>query len=125
MGVLICFDAGLHRGEHPATAGSPRADTSGAACACRIGAQRMKIALFMKLDDIDSVMDTLETTVEKLKALPAEKAEEVAYYIDTLSEAPRGRFDDLAGCLSTEEADRLEHAINESSERIEATHPGW
>ncbi|MGJ8638366.1 MAG: hypothetical protein ACSHYA_03145 [Opitutaceae bacterium] len=70
-------------------------------------------------------MNTLETTVEKLKALPAEKLEEVANYIDTLSAAPRGRFDDLAGCLSADEADRLEHAINESSERIEESHQGW
>lgn len=69
-------------------------------------------------------MDALETTVEKLKALPSEKVEEVAHYIESLSETPKGRFDDLAGCLSTDEADRLEHAINESSERIEAPHQG-
>jgi len=74
---------------------------------------------------INSIMDTLETTVEKLKALPSEKVEEVAHYIDSLSGAPKGRFDDLAGCLSAEEADRLEQAINESSERIEAPHQGW
>jgi len=85
----------------------------------------MKVALFVMLDDIDPVMDTLKATVEKLKALPSEKVEEVAHYIDSLSEAPKGRFDDLAGCLSTDEADRLEHAINESSERIEAPHQGW
>jgi|GEM_PF-2183586 len=78
----------------------------------------------MNLDDIDCIMDTLETTVEKLKALPSEKVEKVAHYIDSLSEAPKGRFDDLAGCLSAEEADRLERAINESSERIEAPHQG-
>ena len=79
----------------------------------------------MKRSDIERVMDTLETTVEKLKALPSEKVAEVAHYIDSLSDAPRGRFDDLAGCLSADEADRLEHAINESSERIEAPHQGW
>ena len=70
-------------------------------------------------------MDTLETTVEKLKALPSEKVEEVAHYIDSLSVGTKSRFDDLAGCLTEEEADRLEHAINESSERIEAPHQGW
>jgi len=85
----------------------------------------MKVALFTKLTDIKRIMDTLETTVEKLKALPSEKVEEVAHYIDSLSGASGGRFDDLAGCLSAEEADRLEHAINESSERIEAPHQGW
>jgi len=85
----------------------------------------MKVALLMKLTDIKRIMDTLETTVEKLKALPSEKVEEVAHYIDSLSGASGGRFDDLAGCLSADEADRLEHAINESSERIEAPHPGW
>lgn len=70
-------------------------------------------------------MNILETTVEKLKALPEEKVEVVAHYIDSLSEHPKGRFDDLAGCLTTEEADRLERAINESSERIESAHQGW
>lgn len=79
----------------------------------------------MRLDNIGSRMNTLETTFEKLKALPVEKVEEVAHYIDSLSETPKGRFDDLAGCLSTDEADRLERAINESSERIEAPHQGW
>ena len=70
-------------------------------------------------------MTTLEKTVEKLKALPVDKVEEVALYIDSLSETPKGRFDDLYGCLSKDEANRLEYAINESSERIEASHQGW
>jgi hypothetical protein len=88
----------------------------------------MKIALLMKPGDTRPRMNTLETTFEKLKALPAERVEEVAHYIDSLSDAPEtpaGRFDDLAGCLSADEADRLEHAINESSERIETPHQGW
>ena len=86
---------------------------------------------FTNLADINSIMDTLETTVEKLKALPSEKFEEVAHYIDSLSgapkapKAPKSRFDDLAGCLSADEADRLEHAINESSERIDPPQQGW
>ena len=80
----------------------------------------------MKLNDICLRMDTLETTFEKLKALPSNKVEEVAHFIDSLSRAPKkGRFDDLAGCLSADEADRLEHAINKSSERIESFHQGW
>jgi len=85
----------------------------------------MEVALLKNLRDINPIMNVLETTVEKLKALPADKVEEVAHYIDSLSEAPKGRFDDLSGCLSTDEADRLEHAINESSERIESAHQGW
>jgi len=76
-------------------------------------------------NDIIWAMNTLETTVEKLKALPAEKVEKVAHYIDTLAGVRGGRFDDLCGCLKPEEADRLENAINESSERIEAPHRSW
>ena len=85
----------------------------------------MRVALCMKLNDISPRMNTLEETVEKLKSLPAKKVEEVAHYIDSLSEVPKGRFDDLAGCLNSDEADRLEHAINQSSERIESVHEGW
>jgi len=85
----------------------------------------MKVALFWELNDSGEEMNTLETTVEKLKALPSEKVEEVAHYIDSLTGVPKGRFDDLCGCLSADEADRLEHAIHESSERIEAPHRSW
>lgn len=70
-------------------------------------------------------MSVLEATVEKLKVLPEDKIEAVAHYIDSLSKPTKGRFDDLAGCLTTEEADRIERAINESSERIESSHQGW
>lgn len=70
-------------------------------------------------------MSVLETTVEKLKVLPEDKVAEVARYIETLEDKPKGRFDDLVGCLSEKEADRLENAIDESSERIEKSHDGW
>ncbi len=76
-------------------------------------------------------MSVLEATVEKLKVLPEDKVVAVAHYIDSLSNLPtgrfddKGRFDDLAGCLTTEEADRFERAINESSEGIESGHQGW
>jgi len=85
----------------------------------------MEVALFIKLNDITPRMNTLEETVEKLKSLPPNKVEEVALYIDSLSKVPKGRFDDLSGCLSSDEADRLEHAINQSSEQIESGHEGW
>jgi hypothetical protein len=70
-------------------------------------------------------MSVFEATVAKLKVLPEDKIEAVAHYIDSLSKPTKGRFDDLAGCLTTEEADRFERAINESSERIESGHQGW
>ena len=70
-------------------------------------------------------MTVLENTVEKLKVLPEDKLAAVSHYIDTLSSRPKGRFDNLAGCLTTDEADRLEKAIEESCERIESNHQGW
>lgn len=70
-------------------------------------------------------MSVLEAAVEKLKVLPEDKIEAVAHYIDSLSKTDKGRFDDLAGCLTAEEADRFERAINESSEVIESDHRGW
>jgi hypothetical protein len=69
------------------------------------------------------VMNALETVVEDLKSLSPDKLEAVADYIRSLREP--GRFDDLAGCLSEEEADRLEKAIEESCERVESGHEGW
>jgi len=63
--------------------------------------------------------------MEKLKGLPHDKLEAVSHYIDSLSSKPKGRFDDLAGCLSEEEADRLEKAIEESCERVESSNEGW
>ena len=70
-------------------------------------------------------MTVLESTVEKLKVLPENKLEAVSHYIDTLNSRPKGRFDKLAGCLTEDEADRLEKAIEESCERIESNHQGW
>ncbi len=49
----------------------------------------------------------------------------VSNFIDSLTDSTKGRFDDLAGCLTQEEADRLERAINESSERIDSGQEGW
>jgi hypothetical protein len=70
-------------------------------------------------------MSVLEATVEKLKILSEDKIEAVSHYIDSLSNPPKGRFDDLVGCLTMEEADRFERAISDSSERIESGHQGW
>ena len=70
-------------------------------------------------------MTVLESTVEKLKGLPEDKLEAVSHYIDTLNSRPKGRFDKLAGCLTDDEANRLEKAIEESCERIESNHQGW
>jgi len=70
-------------------------------------------------------MSVLETTVEKLKDLPEDKLQAVSQYIDSLTVKRKGRFDDLAGCLTSEEADRLEKAIIDSSERIESGHKSW
>ena len=61
----------------------------------------MKVALFMIWTIFDCIMDTLETTVEKLKSSASEKVEKSPLITsDSLSEAPKGRFDDLAGCMS-------------------------
>lgn len=64
-------------------------------------------------------MTALESTVEKLKVLPDDKLEAVSHYIDSLSDRPQGRFDDLAGCMKAEEVDKMERAINEVFERID------
>jgi hypothetical protein len=66
------------------------------------------------------IMTALESTVEKLKVLPASKLEAVSHYIDTLNSLLKVRFNNLAGCLTDDEADRLEKAIEESCERIES-----
>ena len=71
------------------------------------------------------IMTALESTVEKLKVLPANKLEAVSHYIDTLNSRPKDRFNNLAGCLTDDEANRLEKAIEESCERIESNHQGW
>lgn len=64
-------------------------------------------------------MTVLESTVEKLKELPENKLEAVSHYIDTLNSRPKGRFDDLAGCMEPGEVDKMECAINEAFERID------
>ena len=70
-------------------------------------------------------MTVLESTLEKLKGLPEEKVAAVADFIDTLESGTSGKFDDLAGCLTSEEADRLEHAIKDTCERIESSSQSW
>lgn len=64
-------------------------------------------------------MTALESTVEKLRILPEDKLEAVSLYIDSLSNRPGGRFDDLAGCMEPEEVDKMKRAINEAFERID------
>ena len=64
-------------------------------------------------------MTVLESTVEKLKVLPEDKLKAVSHYIDTLNSPPKGRFDDLAGCMKPEEVDKMECAINDVFERID------
>ena len=70
-------------------------------------------------------MGALETVVKELKDLPEDKLEAVAEYARSLRKRDSGRFDDLAGCLTSEEADRLEKAIEESCERIESSDQVW
>lgn len=71
-------------------------------------------------------MTLLEATFAKLKELPEEKIQAVSVYIDSLDRAHvRGRFDDLTGCLSAEEADLLDSAIKESCEHVEPGNRGW
>jgi hypothetical protein len=64
-------------------------------------------------------MSVLEDTVEKLKALPKNKVEAVALFIDQLNKAPSGRFDDLCGCVAPEEVGKMEKAINQAFEQID------
>lgn len=64
-------------------------------------------------------MTALESTVEKLKVLPDDKLKAVSLYIDSLINRPNGCFDDLAGCMETEEVDKMERAINDVFERID------
>jgi hypothetical protein len=63
-------------------------------------------------------MTVLESTLEKLKVLPEDKLEAVSHYINTLNSRPKGRFDDLSGCMKSEEVDKMESAINDAFERI-------
>lgn len=65
-------------------------------------------------------MSVLESTVEKLKVLPEDKIEAVAHYIDSLSKPTKGRFDDLVGCMEPEEVQKMERAINQAFEHIDA-----
>ncbi len=70
-------------------------------------------------------MTLLESTVEKLKSLPDEEIAAVRRYIDELRPSTEGRFDDLLGCLTEDESDRLAAAIEESCERPETNCRSW
>ena len=64
-------------------------------------------------------MTALESAMEKLKVLPEDKLEAVSHYIDSLTDRPIGRVDDLVGCMEAGEVDKMERAINEAFERID------
>lgn len=70
---------------------------------------------------------SLETIVEDLKSLPPEKLEAAADFIRQLKPiSPEERqvaLDRTFGCLSKEEADELERAIEEGCEHV--TERGW
>lgn len=64
-------------------------------------------------------MSELELVIEELKTLPNPEQEEAARFIRSLKEAARAKKDAVIektfGCLSPEEADSWEQAINERS----------
>jgi hypothetical protein len=70
-------------------------------------------------------MSALESIVEELKTLPPKKLAVAADYIHQLkssTDAERHRALDRAyGCLTEEEADSMEKAIETSCERIDAS----
>ena len=70
-------------------------------------------------------MTALESIVEELKSLPPAKldlvAAEVHNIVVKLKEPKKpGRFDDLSGWMSDEEAARFSKVIEETCERIDA-----
>jgi hypothetical protein len=70
-------------------------------------------------------MSVLENIVEELKALPPRRLEEAADYIRRLKELNeterRQALDRAYGCLSEEEANAMEQAIQANCERIDAS----
>jgi hypothetical protein len=71
-------------------------------------------------------VSALESIVEELKTLPPKKLAVAADYIHqlkTTSDAERLRALERAyGCLSEEEGNSMERAIEENCERIDASH---
>ena len=71
-------------------------------------------------------MSALESIVEELKALPPKKLAVAADYIHqlkTTSDTERHRALQRAyGCLTEEEGNSMERAIEENCERIDASH---
>ena len=75
-------------------------------------------------------MTALESIVEELKTLPPAKLDLVAAEVHDIVvkfKEPKkpGRFDDLCGCMSEEEADHFASAIEESCERIDPIQKSW
>ncbi len=70
-------------------------------------------------------MSALEVIVEELKTLPPKKLREAADYIHHLKEpTPAERqqaLDRAYGCLTDDEADVMENAIQSNCERIDAS----
>lgn len=70
-------------------------------------------------------MSTLDTAVAELKSLPPSKLEQAAAYIHNLKRSDRpealAALDRAFGCLSTAEADELEHAIQANCETVDAS----
>lgn len=68
-------------------------------------------------------MSALETIVEKLRHLPPDKLALASNYVDGLREITLeerlAALNATGGCLSAEEADELEKAIEEGCERID------
>ena len=90
------------------------------------GGWETELALRLFQHDNQRRMTLLESTLEKLKSLPEEDLAAVHRYIDELhSPTAGGRFDDLLGCLTQDEANRLSDAIEESCERIETNCRSW
>jgi hypothetical protein len=73
------------------------------------------------------VVTRLEAIVEDLKSLPPERLEMVATYVRHLKpisqEDRKAALDRTFGCLSPEEADQLERAIEEGCEQV--NEHGW
>ena len=69
------------------------------------------------------VMSALETIVEKLRHLTPDKLALASNYVDGLREVTQedrlAALNATGGCLTTEEADELERAIEEGCERID------
>lgn len=74
-------------------------------------------------------MSELELAIEELKTLPNPEQEEAARFIHSLKEAARAKREAIIektfGCLSLEEAESWEKAINEQGPSENSTDVSW